>query len=184
MGKPGKRLTPQHIAFIQERHVFFVATAPNHGKINLSPKGIDTFRILDDTTVAWLNLTGSGNETAAHVLENGRMTIMMCAFEGSPNILRIYGTARAVHPGDKEWPEVSKDFPELPGTRQIFIVHVDGVMNSCGFGVPIMEYKEERSTLLDWADKKGEEGIMQYQLDNNVTSLDGLETGLPTSDIS
>ena len=179
MGKPGTKLNPQHIAFIQERHVFFVATAPNEGKINLSPKGIDTFRIIDETTVAWLNLTGSGNETAAHVWENGRITIMMCAFEGNPNILRIYGKARAVHPEDPEWSEVSKDFPDLPGTRQIFVVHVEGVMNSCGFGVPIMEYKEERSTLLDWAEKKGKDGIKQYQLDNNVTSLDGLETGLP-----
>ena len=106
----------------------------------------------------------------------------MCAFEGNPNILRIYGKARAVHPEDPEWSEVSKGLPDLPGTRQIFVVNVEGVMNSCGFGVPIMEYKEERSTLLDWAEKKGKDGIKQYQLDNNVTSLDGLQTGLPIQD--
>ena len=164
--------------FIQLQKVFFVATAGTEGRVNLSPKGMDSLRIIDEHTVRWLNVTGSGNETAAHVLENQRMTIMFCAFEGKPMILRLYGNASMVQPGDKDWKSLSQDLPALPGARQIFTLKVDLVQTSCGMGVPFFDFINERDQLNQWAVKKGEQGIKQYWTEQNAESLDGKPTGI------
>lgn len=165
--------------FIAQQHVFFVATAPANGRVNLSPKGMDSLRVLDPGRLIWLNLTGSGNETAAHVLENKRMTLMWCAFEGPPLILRIYGEASTVHPGEAGWEELAANFPDYPGKRQIFDLRIESVQTSCGYAVPFMDYKEERTRLIESTEAKGPEAIEQYKLDKNQVSIDGLPTGLP-----
>lgn len=162
--------------FIAEQKVFFTATAPNSGRINLSPKGIDTFRCIDPKTVAYLDLTGSGNETAAHLYENGRMTIMFCSFTEKPLILRLYGKGQVIGPKDAEWSRFYSLFDSLPGERQIIVLNMDSAQTSCGFGVPIFEFKEERETLREWANKKGEAGIFDYWREKNQTSIDGLPT--------
>jgi hypothetical protein len=178
MGKQFTEIEPSLKAFIEEQKVFFVATAAPEGRVNLSPKGMDTLRILDSKRVVWLNLTGSGNETAAHLLESNRMTVMFCAFEGKPNILRLYGTAKAIHPRDEAWAEFIDLFPPLPGARQLFDMTVELVQTSCGFGVPLMEYVGDRPTLIDWAAKKGEDQLRTYRQQKNTLSLDGKPTGL------
>src|SRR5687767_3836347 len=159
MAKAITEISEFNKAFIESQKVFFVATAPDEGKINLSPKGMDTFRVLSPTRVAWLNLTGSGNETAAHLLENGRITVMFCAFEGKPNILRLYGKGKSIHPRDPEWKDSIALFPRIAGERQIILIDIELVQNSCGFGVPIMEFKSEREDLRKWGENKGVEGI-------------------------
>ena len=163
-------------AFIEAQHVFFVATAPAgpSGHVNLSPKGMDTFRVLGPGRVAYLDLTGSGNETAAHLAQNGRITFMFCAFEGKPMILRLYGRGRAVAPGSPQWPELSPDFPALPGARQLIVADVTRVQTSCGFGVPLMAFTGERDALTRWAGAKGDEGLRLYRERNNRASIDGL----------
>jgi len=178
MGKLIKELDQNDIKFISEQKVFFVATAPTDGKINLSPKGIETFKVLNKNRVVWLNLTGSGNETAAHLLENGRITIMFCAFDGKPNILRLYGHARSIYSKDAEWKELIKLFPELPGTRQLIDMTIDFVQNSCGMGVPILKFQNERDELIHWAEKKGEEKVKEYWEEKNKISIDGKSTGI------
>ena len=162
--------------FIEAQKVFFVATAPKNGRINLSPKGMDSFRVLNENRVAWLSVTGSGNETSAHLLEDNRITIMFCAFEGAPNILRLYGKAKEILPDDTEWASLISLFPKLSGTRQIFDVTIESVQTSCGMSIPFYEYKEERNQLLDWANEKGKNGIEQYWKDRNQVSIDGLNT--------
>ena len=164
--------------FIKNQKIFFVATAPEEGRINLSPKGMDSLRILDENRILWLNVTGSGNETAAHLLENPRITIMMCSFEGAPNILRIYGKGKAIHPKDNEWSNLISLFPETLGTRQIFDITVESVQTSCGMSIPFFDYKGEREQLNDWAKEKGDEGIQQYWQDRNLTSIDGKPTNI------
>lgn len=148
----------------------------SEGRINLSPKGMDAFRVIDAGKVAWLNLTGSGNETATHLLHSPRMTVMFCAFEGKPLILRLYGKARAFHPRDREYREYVSLFPDLPGTRQIIEMDIDLVQSSCGMGVPLMQYTEDRTQLLDWASNKGPEGLREYLEQKNRISLDGHDT--------
>ena len=165
-------------AFIARQHMFFVATAPREGRINLSPKGLDSLRVLDGRRVAWLDLTGSGNETAAHLRENGRMTLMFCAFEGDHMILRLYGQGRAIPPGGAEWAALSPLFPSLPGTRQIILLEIESLQTSCGAGVPLYQYQGEREELLRWVEKKGEQGVRDYQYAKNRVSIDGLPTGL------
>jgi hypothetical protein len=164
--------------FIKDQKIFFTATAPEQGRINLSPKGIDTFRCIDHHTVAYLDLTGSGNETAAHLIENGRITIMFCSFSEQPMILRLYGKGRVIHPRDQEWQTVSPLFESLPGKRQIIMIDVESAQTSCGYGVPIYELKEERQMIIDWANKKGEQGIQDYWEAKNLKSIDGLPTKL------
>ena len=162
--------------FISEQKIFFVATAVTEGRVNISPKGMDSLRVCDDNRVIWLNVTGSGNETSAHVQENPRMTIMFCAFEGNPMILRLYGNAKVIHHCDPEWKELITQFPAIPGARQIFDLAIDLVQTSCGMGVPLFDYVEERDQLNNWAEKKGESGIKQYWLDKNQNTIDGFPT--------
>lgn len=177
-------LTEKHQAFIAKQHMFFVATAPTgDGRINLSPKGLNSFRVLSDSKVAYLDLTGSGNETAAHLKANGRITLMFCAFEGAPSILRIYGRGRVVRPGDVEWVDLSANFTELPGMRQIMMIEIDSVQTSCGYAVPEYSYVANRTALLNWAEKKGPEALEAYRDKNNVLSIDGQPTGYrPTNE--
>lgn len=173
MGQRYSDISDKLAEFIRRQRVFFVATAACDGRINLSPKGMDSLRVLDPNRVIWLNVTGSGNETAAHLLENDRMTLMFCAFEGDPLILRLYGHARALHPRDPDWNGLIGRFPPLPGARQILDLRVDLVQTSCGMGVPLLGFAGEREQLNRWAEKKGEEGIRQYWDQKNRLSLDG-----------
>jgi hypothetical protein len=162
--------------FIQQQQMFFTATAIATGRVNLSPKGIDTFRILDDRTVAYLDLTGSGNETSAHLLVDPRMTIMFCGFEQKPWIVRLYGQGIVVRSGDPDWERLVPHFDLLPGTRQIIQLNIESAQSSCGMGVPQYEFQGHRTELLQWAEKKGEAGIHQYWKDKNQISIDGLPT--------
>ena len=164
------------ISFINKQPVFFVATATADSRINLSPKGMDSLRVINKNRVIWLNVTGSGNETAAHVQQSSRMTIMFTSFEGAPLILRLYGHARVVHPGDAEWDKLYTLLKPLPGARQIFDVNIDLVQTSCGMAVPYLDYVGDRELLNEWATKKGEEKIKQYWQDKNRLSIDGLKT--------
>lgn len=178
MAKFYDELNPSLQNFIKEQKIFFTATAPTQGRINLSPKGIDTFRCLDSKTVAYLDLTGSGNETAAHLEENGRITIMFCSFSEEPLILRLYGKGKVIRPRNQQWQEFYSLFTSLPGERQIIVLEVESVQTSCGFGVPIYEFQGERKTLLEWAENKGKEGIQEYWQGKNLQSIDGLPTKL------
>lgn len=178
MGKIYQELTDSMRKFIAEQKMFFVATAPIEGRINLSPKGVDTFRVIDNSHVAYLDLTGSGNETAAHLLDNGRMTLMFCSFDEKPMILRLYGRGRSVSPSDSDWLEHNSVFPTLSGTRQVIVMQIESIQTSCGFGVPLYEYRGDRNMLTEWAEKLGDEWIEGYQKKNNQTSIDGLPTGL------
>ena len=173
-----KELSPKHIEFIKRQHVFFVGTAGTEGFINVSPKGMDSFRVIDGTRVVWLNLTGSGNETAAHVRENKRMTVMFCSFEKEPLILRIYGSAKAIHPRDADWSECINLFPAYTGARQLFELDISLVQTSCGYAVPYYELKGERPTLTKWADNRGRKGVEEYWAEKNVRSLNDKETGI------
>ena len=164
--------------FIQQQKIFFVGSAGAEGKVNVSPKGMDTLRILNPKQVIWMNHTGSGNETAAHVRENGRMTIMFCAFEGKPLILRLYGQAKAIHPADAEWQQYIDLFEDSVGLRQMYLLDLDLVMTSCGYGVPLFDYQGDREGLLRWEASKGEQGIRQYWEEKNSLSLDGQKTGI------
>lgn len=177
MAQRYSELNEELSAFIRQQKLYFVATASD-GHINLSPKGMDSLRILDANTVAWLNVTGSGNETATHVLEDGRMTMMFCAFEGRPLILRLYGKARVYHERDAEWSGLSRHFDLLPGARQIFVLDIEFALTTCGLGVPFYEYKGERGKLIDWAIGKGPEGLQEYWGRKNQVSLDGKPTGI------
>ncbi len=176
MAKQHPCITDKIAEFINEQSIFFVATAAPGGTVNISPKGMDSFRILDDHRIAWLNLTGSGNETAAHLHQLNRMTIMFCAVSGNPLILRLYGKAREVKTSDADWAEMYSQFAPLPGCRQIFDLNVETIQTSCGMGVPLFNYEGDRDQLIDWAVKKGETGIKQYWAEKNQTSIDGLPT--------
>jgi hypothetical protein len=178
MGKKLESITAELQEFIGRQKIFFVGTAAGEGRVNVSPKGTDSFRVIDSNKIVWLNLTGSGNETAAHVLKNNRMTILFCAFEGKPLILRLYGTAKVYHRRDSEYARYIGLFPANAGARQIIEMEVDLVQTSCGFAVPFMDFKEERETLNSWSTKQGEEGIHAYWQEKNVRSLDGFETGI------
>ena len=172
------RLDEKLKAFIRAQHLYFVGTAGAQGHVNVSPKGMDSFRILDDSTVAWLNLTGSGNETAAHVLENGRMTVMFCSFDKQPLIMRLFGLATVIHPRDARWAELSALFPAHPRARQVFVLALELVLTSCGYGVPYYRLEGERPTLTKWAENRGEAGIRDYWAEKNTKSIDGKDTGI------
>lgn len=171
-------LNDSHRAFIAQQKIFFTATAPASGRINLSPKGMDSFRVLDEKTAGYLDLTGSGNETAAHLRDNGRFTLMFCSFESEPLILRLYGRGEVIRRQDADWAQWRPAFPDLPGERQIMLIHIDSVQTSCGYAVPLMDYQGERGTLARWAEKKGTVGLLDYWREKNSVSIDGLPTGL------
>jgi len=162
--------------WIAAQHVFFVATAPTSvdGHVNVSPKGYDTFRILDDTTVAYLDLTGSGVETIAHLGDNGRLTIMFCGFEGPPRIVRLFGQGDVLRPGDAGYAELAARFDDQPGARAVIRCRVERIQSSCGYSVPFLSFDAERDTLRDWAERKGPAGVEAYQAEKNATSIDGL----------
>ena len=178
MAKQFESISEKHKTFIEEQKMFIVGTAAVEGRVNISPKGMDTLRVTGPNSVIWLNLTGSGNETAAHVLQNGRMTIMFSAFEGKPLILRLYGKAEILHERDPGFQEQIGLFGETEGARQIFQLDVDMVQTSCGFAIPYMEFQEERTILREWSKNKGEEGIKEYWEVKNKRSIDGFETGI------
>ncbi len=178
MSKIFQNLEPEHQEFIKQQKIFFVGTAMAQGRLNMSPKGMDSLRIINDNRVIWLNMTGSGNETATHVLRHPRMTIMFCAFEGKPLILRLYGEAKVYHSRDPQWEEYINNFPFVASARQVFDVDISMVQTSCGFGIPFMEFKGERGLMKDWALKKGPRGVKEYWEKKNITSLDGFETGI------
>lgn len=178
MGKQYTAIGDDHAAFIRGQKIYFTGSAAADGRVNVSPKGMDSLRILSPNRVAWLNLTGSSNETAAHLLENDRLTLMFCAFEGDALILRLYGHARAVHPRDAEWDGLLALFPPFPGARQVMLMDVDLVQTSCGAGVPLFDYQGERDTLLRWSEQKGPQGVREYWERKNSTSLDGKPTGI------
>jgi len=176
MGQRYQELSDKHIEFIAQQKLFFVGTATADSRVNVSPKGMDTFRVLGSRRVAWHNLTGSGNETAAHVQQLPRMTLMFCAFEGAPLILRLYGTAKVIHKHDPEWNELFTLFKPLPGGRQIFDVALDLVQTSCGMAVPNYDYVGDRELLSEWAVRNGDDGIKRYWEEKNQTSIDGIPT--------
>src|SRR5208337_2220173 len=172
-------VTPELARFISAQKVFFVATAAPEGRINLSPKGMDTFRVLDPNRVAYLDLTGSGNETAAHLLRDGRITIMFCSFDKDAEIARIYGRGASIRPDDSRWPELVANFPQLPGVRQVMEIRVESAMTSCGYAVPRMREMTARDTLEKYWTKRGEEAKELYWQTHNLRSIDGLPTGMP-----
>ena len=178
MSEQFPQLEDTHRQFIAQQHIYFVGTAGAKGMVNVSPKGMDSLRVLDSSSVAWLNLTGSGNESAAHVLENGRMTIMFCSFDRQPLILRLYGTARVVHPRDEQWQELLTLFPAMPGARQVFILDIALVQTSCGYAVPHYEFQSDRQTLVNWSEKSSPQELEQYWREKNTSSLDGRDTGI------
>ncbi|MES2178631.1 MAG: pyridoxamine 5'-phosphate oxidase family protein [Gemmatimonadota bacterium] len=175
MGKVVESITPALKRFIEAQPIFFVASAPlsGDGHVNLSPKGLDCLRVLSPNRVAYLDLTGSGNETSAHLSENGRITLMFCAFSGAPQILRLYGTGHVVIPDTREWAELSQQFPVYPGSRQIIVAEVSRVQTSCGFAVPVMNFVKQRDSLIRWAEAKGDD-LPRYWRERNATSIDGL----------
>ncbi|OBZ10214.1 pyridoxamine 5'-phosphate oxidase family protein [Bacillus sp. FJAT-26390] len=183
MGKQFDAMLPQHEAFIRQQHIFFVGSAPlsEEGHVNISPKGHDCLTILSPNRVAYLDLTGSGNETSAHLDENKRITVMFCAFEGAPNILRLYGTGKVVLPATAEWDALYPLFSPLPGARQIIDIEVHKVQTSCGYSIPFMSYEGERETLQRWSVQKGEEGLKEYWKEKNTKSIDGMPTPLGKS---
>lgn len=167
--------------FIRRQHVFFTASASAGSRINLSPKGSDCLRVLSAQEVVYLDQTGSGNETAAHSRLDGRLTIMFCAFEGAPMILRLYGKSRVLPSGSGAYTGLiasAYDGQEPPGARQIIALDVESVQTSCGFSVPVMEFREDRDTLIKWAERKGDEGIRTYWRERNVATIDGFPTGM------
>ena len=179
MGKTLPSLTSRLIDFIGKQPIFFVATAMREGRINLSPKGMDSLRVLDENTLLWLNLTGSGNETATHLMEQARITLMWCAFEGDPLILRAYGRAKTYREGSDFWERHTGLFPDHAGRRQLVDVDIERVLVSCGMGVPLMQYQRERDMLEPWARGLGEEGMKAYRQNKNTQSLDGHPTDIP-----
>ena len=171
-------LEAKHRAFIAAQKLFFTASGTADSRLNLSPKGMDSLRVLSDNRVAYLDLTGSGNETAAHLKHDGRMTLMWCSFDADPMILRLYGRGRVVRRQDVAWSELRRHFPDLPGERQIIVLDVESVQTSCGYAVPVFAYQGERDTLARWVKKKGAVGLLDYWRDKNQVSIDGLPTGL------
>jgi len=172
-------LSDKHIAFVERQPIFFVATAAADARVNLSPKGMDSFRVLSPNRVAYLDVQGSGNETNAHLLADGRITIMFCAFDNPALILRVYGRGRPVLPQDTDWTEHAALFDLLPGARQIFVIEVDQVQTSCGWGVPHMSFERERDTLSKYHRQYGEE-VRQAKYAVRLRSIDGLPVRNPT----
>ena len=176
MAKRYEELSDDHIKFINHQKIFFVGTAANDGTINVSPKGFDSLRVLCPNHIVWMNITGSGNETAAHLSQNNRMTMMFCAFDRSPKILRLYGKAEAIHPRDDRWTELGKLFNPHPSARQYADFSIELIQTSCGFGAPFYDFTEERDNMDKWLEVKGRDNIEDYWKEKNQVSLDGLPT--------
>lgn len=183
MGQQYTEISDKLIKFITEQKIFFVGTATADSKVNISPKGMDALRVLNSNRVIWLNVTGSGNETSAHIQEHPRMTVMFAAFENSPMILRLYGQAKVVHINDPGWDAMYGCFNPIQGARQIFDLTIDMVQTSCGMAVPFFDYVEERGQLKNWASKKGDAGIKDYWRQKNQLSLDGKPTNIISKNI-
>ncbi len=180
MGTAFEQINEPMQAFIERQHLFFVATAPSEGgRVNMSPKGYDSFRILGPNQVCYLDLTGSGAETIAHVQDNGRITFMFCAFEGKPNIVRLYGTGRVVTRRDAEFDELNASFDDNPGARSIIVADIDRTSNSCGYSVPFMDFVEERTRLNDYWSEKSADDMDAYWAKKNAHSIDGLAGVVP-----
>ena len=180
MGKLHDSISAAHKKFIKKQHIFFVATAPlsADGRVNVSPKGLDCFRVFSENKVAYMDLLSSGNETSAHTLENGRITIMFCSFEGKPLILRLYGKGHTVLKDSEEWKTYAPHFKIYRSTRQLIVADIDLVQTSCGFGVPEYDFKADRDAHFKWADNQSEENFAYYIQKCNLKSLDGLPTDL------
>lgn len=176
MGKVYEVIDESLRKFIQQQKMFFVATAPlaGDGLVNVSPKGLDSLRVLDPQTVAYADLTGSGIETVAHLRENGRIVLMFCAVEGSPKILRLHGRGEVLEPDHEDFPSLTAQFPNYGALRSLIKVHCHRISDSCGFGVPLYEFKQDRPQLVAWAEKKGPRGVAEFQRKHNMKSLDGL----------
>lgn len=181
MAKFYDELNDKLLDFILAQKIFFVATAAAEGRVNLSPKGYDALRVLGRKRIVWLNLSGSGNETAAHLRAVNRLTLMFCGFEDPPMILRAYGTAATIHPRDEEWSALYSHFDELPGARQIFDMQLESIQTSCGFGVPYFQFSGERSKLVEHTAAKGQAAIERGWIERNARSIDGLNTGIDDS---
>ncbi|WP_165231803.1 pyridoxamine 5'-phosphate oxidase family protein [Aquisphaera insulae] len=176
MGKIYDQIDASLAQFLENQHLFFVGTAPSSldGHLNISPKGLDSFRILSPTRVAYLDLTGSGIETVAHLRENGRISLLFCAFEGRPRIVRLYGVGRAIERNDAEWSSLIDLFPAHPGARTIIVVDLKRIADACGYAIPRYAYEGERSQLIDWANRQGDSGLDAYRSENNAASIDGI----------
>jgi hypothetical protein len=181
MGRVLDEITPAIEEFVAAQHGGPARGGP-HGRVNLSPKGLDTFAVLGPNEVAYLDLTGSGAETIAHLLDNGRITVMFCSFDGAPNIVRLYGRGEAIPVDDPRAASFVERFPSYPGARTVVRIDVDRVSTSCGYGVPLLQYEGERSQLIEWAERKGADGLLEYRGEKNAASIDGLPafTALPT----
>ncbi len=168
-----EEIVDSQIDFIQRQHIFFTATSHGEGRVNLSPKGMDTFRVLDSTTVAYLDMIGSGNETAAHLQNDGRITLMFCSFDQDPNILRLYGHGEAIGPSNEKWSDIIKHFDEIHGQRQLIVATIDSTQDSCGWAIPRYDYLRERDTLREYS-KKATPELLQEKIASQTTSIDGL----------
>ncbi len=182
MAKQFRQISDAHRAFIEAQHIFFVATAAPEGRVNVSPKGMDALRVLGPNRIVWLNLTGSGNETAAHLAQANRMTLMWAGFERVAMIMRAYGSARILHPGEDGWQELPEALTSQLGARQVFDMKVDILQTSCGYGVPYFDYAGERDTLKKWAEDRGEDGLRTYWHERNARSIDGFATDFEAPD--
>lgn len=178
MAQQFDKLNQGMIKFIEKQKIYFVGTATDTSRVNVSPKGYDTLRIIDENTAAWLSVTGSGNETAGHLRTHPRMTIMFTAFEGPALILRLYGQAKAIHRNDPEWDKYIELFPPLPAARQIYLLDIDMVQTSCGLGTPFFDFKESREELNDKHHRLGHQKIEEYWEAKNQKTIDGIETDI------
>ena len=183
MGKFSNSISEAHKSFIEKQHLFFVASAPlaKEGRVNVSPKGLHAFCVISDTQVAYFDTIGSGNETSAHALENGRITFMFCSFDKVPNILRLYGQATTIVPDSENWDQYAAYFKLFPSVRQIIVADINLVQTSCGYGVPMFDFLGDRDIHFKWAEQKGEEELANYINEKNLVSLDGLPTALGLS---
>jgi len=178
MAKQFNHIDPSHQAFIEAQQIFFVATAAPAGRVNLSPKGMDSLRVLGPTRILWRNLTGSGNETAGHLKQLNRMTVMWCGFDRRPMIMRAYGTARTIHPRDTDWTALNGHFDDFDGARQLYDMTVEMLQTSYGYAVPFFDYAGPRDTLEKWTADRGPDGIRAYWAEKNASTLDGAPTGI------
>jgi len=182
MAKQFDQITDDHRRFIAAQHIFFCGTAANEGRVNISPKGMDSLRVMGPNRIIWRNWTGSGNETAAHLALHNRMTLMWCGFESRPMIMRAFGTARTLHPRDADFDLLNAEFEKTDGARQIYDMTVTLMQTSCGYGVPFFDHQGPRETMTEWTEKKGPSGIATYWKERNQTTIDGLPTHIMDTD--